>query len=236
MTKFFSGLDSPSESDASSIVRHEQSLHPIQVELLQLANAGKRSIVTKLGINNSSRIVLDIVNMAQNAKSHRNECSVVASEAYLLLSVVIGGVKGRAIDVNSILRDHIARLNEDLGEILQIIKGFASWWILLRTLKAPRGLDKCHNILHHSLDMYMLLLRCSLAQSTNSAKHSQKARRSVTLGPKATRSPPATTSQPLPKTARRSTYPVPRSVAPSTSRSPWSQPPNRVRRPVGAAV
>ncbi|PPQ83838.1 hypothetical protein CVT25_000897 [Psilocybe cyanescens] len=235
MTNLFRGLDSPSGSDISSTSSDEPSLDPIQVELLQLANAGRRSIETKLGINNSSRIILDIFKMAQRAKKHRIECMNVANEAYLLLNAVVGGVKGRAIDVNVILRDHIARLNEDLGEIRQIIKGFASWWILLRTLSAPRGLEKCHNILNHGMDMYLLLLRCSLAQP-NAAKHAKKARRFTTVVQKPIRSPFITTSPPLPKTIRRSTYPAPRPAVPPMAAPPWSYSPYRIRRPVGAAA
>jgi len=230
----FSGLGSPSDSDISSIENFKIGLDPVQRQLRQLASAGNNSIETKLGLNESSRIVLNIIKIAQRAKKYRKECTYLADQAYQLVNAVDGGVKGRAIDVNNILRDHIGRLNEDLGKISQIIKGFASWWILFRNWSGPRGLQQCHDILNHGMDMYLLLLRCSLAQPTvENSKYTKRASMQHELKD---RSNPM--ARPLSSNIRRNTYPSPNSKPlPSSSTVPglWSQPPYQTRGPGAVA-
>ncbi|KAF8168543.1 hypothetical protein B0H34DRAFT_63920 [Crassisporium funariophilum] len=162
----FRGLDTPLESEASSVQEGgESSLQHALIALTQMANPDKRGIEAKLGLQESARIILDIIMLAQRAKIHRADCLFVADQAYHLLNTVDASIQGRAIDVNNILRDHIKRLNRDLAVIRSIMKSFASWWILTRFWTGSRQLDKCHDILKHGMDLYLLLLRCSLSQA-----------------------------------------------------------------------
>ncbi|KAF8959808.1 hypothetical protein BDZ97DRAFT_1835994 [Flammula alnicola] len=212
----FSDLDSPTGSDVSSTSSKGTGMQHVQAELLQLANPGENAIEIKLGLNESAQIVLDVIKMAQRAKSRKKECTHIANEAYQLFNAVDGGIKGRAIDVNGILKDHIARLNEDLLEIRKIIKEFASWWIFSRIWSAPRGLQKCHDILNHGMEMYLLLLRCSLAQPPANRRHSRSRRRLTSMdyvplqplkGPRGTaRDRPARDRTARPRSASQSPY------------------------------
>ncbi|KAF8190077.1 hypothetical protein BJ912DRAFT_965689, partial [Pholiota molesta] len=159
----FSGLDSSVVSVNSS---KDLSLNLIEIELLQLANAADNTLEAKLGLSSSARITLDVIMMAQHAKSHRKACTDIADQTYQLFNALDGGVKGRAIDINGILRDHITRLNDDLLQIRKTISRFASWWNISRIWKARQKIQKCYEILGHSMQMYLLLLRFSLAQPT----------------------------------------------------------------------
>ena len=105
-----------------------------------------------------------------------------------------GGIKGRAIDVNFILRDHIRRLNEyvspfwpfrssntsllrsprDLLRIRKLLKCFAAWWNLARLWNASQRLQKCYDILAHAMQMFLLLLRCSLVQPPGNRRSSPR--------------------------------------------------------------
>lgn len=130
---WFSGLDSPAsgyESPSSSF-NTQLALHHVSTVLLSLANSAETSVETNLGLSESALIALDIIQIAQvhnilintcnqpilticpqHAKSYRNLCADIADQTYQLLNAVDGGIKGRAIDVNFILKDHIRRLNE----------------------------------------------------------------------------------------------------------------------------
>ncbi|KAF8880905.1 hypothetical protein CPB84DRAFT_1851718 [Gymnopilus junonius] len=163
--------NSPSYFEALVMTPTKSSLDLARKELIQLANTSDRKIESMLGLNSSGRIVLDIIKFAQRAKSHRKECSYIADQAFQLVNAVDGGVKGRAIDVNDILRDHIAHLNEDLAEIRKVMKRFSSWMIVLRSWSAPRKLQRCHDILQHAMQTYLLLLRCSISQPVSQAPH-----------------------------------------------------------------
>ncbi|KJA20897.1 hypothetical protein HYPSUDRAFT_203477 [Hypholoma sublateritium FD-334 SS-4] len=173
---WFSGLDSPApgyESPSSSS-NTQLALHHVSTVLLSLANSAETSIETNLGLSESALIALDIIEIAQHAKSYRKLCADIADQTYQLLNAVDGGIKGRAIDVNFILRDHIRRLNEDLLHIRKLLKCFSVWWNLARLWKAPQRLQKCYDILAHAMQMYLLLLRCSLDQPPGSRRSSPR--------------------------------------------------------------
>ncbi|PPR06555.1 hypothetical protein CVT26_000733 [Gymnopilus dilepis] len=104
--------DSPSNFDAFSPTPTQESMDLARQQLKQLVAAGSNKVETKLGLNSAAQIVLDIIKFAQRAKSHRKDCTYIADQAYQLVNAVDGGVKGRAIDVNDILREHILHLNE----------------------------------------------------------------------------------------------------------------------------
>ncbi|KIM47355.1 hypothetical protein M413DRAFT_440786 [Hebeloma cylindrosporum] len=158
---FFRTLDSPSSSNGSIA---ETSADPIPPELFQWANAGQHDIETKIGLDNTGRIVLDIIKNAQRAKRHREECTQIADQVYHLVNAIDGGVKGRAIDVNPVLHDHIKRLNQDLECVRQKMKGFTTWWIFSRTWRESSELQTCQEILDRGMQMYVLLLRGSIMQ------------------------------------------------------------------------
>ena len=61
---FFKRSNSHSSSDISGGAT-QTSADPIPPELFQWANAGQHDIETKIGLNNTGRIVLDIIKNAQ---------------------------------------------------------------------------------------------------------------------------------------------------------------------------
>ncbi|KAF9475351.1 hypothetical protein BDN70DRAFT_255042 [Pholiota conissans] len=162
--QIFSGLDSSVCSETALTLSKPDPLNRIESELLQLVNAADDTLEAKLGLSSSARITLEVMLMAQQAKSHRKVCINIADQTYQLFNALDGGVKGRAIDINGILRDHIVRLNEDLVQIRKIIKYFTSWWSISRIWKARRRLQKCYDILSNAMQMYLLLLKYSLSR------------------------------------------------------------------------
>ncbi|KDR70068.1 hypothetical protein GALMADRAFT_145100 [Galerina marginata CBS 339.88] len=178
-------------------------------ELTYLENAGKDRIETSLGLSESGRITLEIIRLSQRAKRHRKDCTYIADQAYQLVNAVDGGVKGRVIDVNNILQDHITHLNKDLEQIRKTVKKFASWWILFRSRDTPQRLEKCHDILYHSMNMYLQLLRFSLNQP---AAKSPRHRRHVTSN-----------YQPVEprRQTRRNTHPLPPATKAYPPASMW---------------
>ncbi|CAA7266437.1 unnamed protein product [Cyclocybe aegerita] len=162
---FFRGLDSAPASETSSVASLEAPLYTARLALTRLASTSKhKSITAKLDLVQSGRIALDIVEVARRANIRRKDCISIAEEAYQLVNAVDGGVKGRAIDVNNVLKDFVARLNRDLDEVRVILKRFSSCWAFFRFRSASRDLGRCHDILSNGMEMYLLLLKCSIAQ------------------------------------------------------------------------
>ncbi|KAJ3515567.1 hypothetical protein NLJ89_g1674 [Agrocybe chaxingu] len=162
---FFRGLDSAPASETSSVASLEAPLYTARLALTRLASTSKHKAVTaKLGLVQSGRIALDIVEVTRRANIRRKDCISIAEEAYQLVNAVDGGVKGRAIDVNNVLRDYVARLNRDLDEVRNILRRFTSYWAFFRFRSASRDLGRCHDILSNAMEVYLLLLKCSLAQ------------------------------------------------------------------------
>jgi len=163
---------------------------PIPPEVFQWANAGQNDIETKIGLNNSGRIVLDIIKNARRARRHRAACTHIADQVYHLVNALDGGVKGRAIDVNPVLHDHITRLNQDLECVRQKIKSFSTWRIFARIWRESAELQACQEILDQRMDMYILLLRNSIMQapgekrrlSISSSWQASRSRHSHSLG------------------------------------------------------
>lgn len=59
--------------------------------------------------------------------------------------------------------------SRDLAEIRKIIKRFTSWWIVFNSWSTPQRLQKCHDILKHAMQTYLLLIRCSIHQPPSQA-------------------------------------------------------------------
>lgn len=125
--------DSPLDLKASRVSDDNVSnLHYAEVACFQLARTNKQSIQAKLGLKVSAQTLLKIIRTAQvswqwlfiyytvinvdmwaqSSKFYRASCNYVADQAFHLLNAVDGGIQGRAIDVNNILRDYITRLNQ----------------------------------------------------------------------------------------------------------------------------
>jgi hypothetical protein len=124
----------------------------------------------------------------QRARSHREACTFIAEQAYQLVNAMDAGVKGGAIDVTDFVRDHVVRLNayvdpnsprppnlsywpplrifcRDLDEINNALKHLGSWWTFPRIWRSQNNLVRCHDILEQEMKLYILLIKCCLAQS-----------------------------------------------------------------------